>query len=55
MSGKNINFDDKKINKSNVYRSKKPFVTDDIDVNQMSISKKELYGRKSSFKFFYWV
>ena len=52
MSGKNINFDDKKINKSNVYGSKKPFVPNDIDVNQMSISKKELYGRKSSFKFF---
>ena len=31
MSGKNINFDDKKINKSNFYRNKKLFNIDDID------------------------
>ena len=52
MSGKNINFDDKKINKSNFYKNKKPFIIDDIDVNKILISKKEPYGKKSSFKSF---
>ena len=32
MSGKRINFDDKKTNKSNFYRIKKLSKTDDIDV-----------------------
>ena len=33
MSGKNIIFDDKKISKSNFYKIKKPFIIDDIDVD----------------------
>ena len=52
MSGKNINFDDKKINKSNFNRNKKLFNIFDIVVNQILVSKKELYGRENSFKFF---
>ena len=52
MSGKNINFDDRKINKSNFYRNKKLFNIDDIDANKILISKKEPYGKKSSFKYF---
>ena len=52
MSGKNINIDDKKINKSNFYRNKKLFNIDDIDVNKILISKKGPYGKKSSFKYF---
>ena len=32
MSGKNINFDDKKIKKSEFYKNKKVFQIDDIDV-----------------------
>ena len=51
MSGKNINFDDKKINKSNFYRNKKLFNIDDIDANKILVSKKEPYGKKSSFKY----
>ena len=31
MSGKNINFEDKKINKSNFYGNKKQFKIEDID------------------------
>ena len=31
MSGKNMNFDDKKINKSNFYKNKKLSKIDDID------------------------
>ena len=41
MSGKSINFDDKKISKSNFYRNKKLFNIDDIDVNKILISKTE--------------
>ena len=41
MSGKSINFDDKKINKSSFYKNKKLFSLNDIDVNKILISKKE--------------
>ena len=52
MSGKNIIFDNEKINKSNVYRNKKRFIIDDMDVNKILISKKEPHGEKSSLKYF---
>ena len=52
MSGKNIIFDNEKINKSNVYRNKKRFIIDDMDVNKILISKKEPHGKKSSLKYF---
>ena len=52
MSGKNIIFNDKKTNKSNFYKNKKLFKTDDIDINKILVSKKESDGRKSSFKYF---
>ena len=46
MSEKNITFNDKKINKSNFYKSKKLSKIDGIDVNKILISKKEAYGKK---------
>ena len=46
MSEKNINFDDKKINKSNSYKNKKTFNIDDVDVNKILIFKKEPSGKK---------
>ena len=52
MSGKNMNFDNKKIRKSDFYRNKKITKTDDIDVNKILVSKKESYGTKNSFKIF---
>ena len=52
MSGKNINFDDKKIKKSDFYKNKKINKIDDINVNNILISKKELYGTKNSLKYF---
>ena len=52
MSGKNINFDNKKIRKSNFYKNKKLNRIDDIDVNKILISKKELYWTKKSLKYF---
>ena len=53
MSGKNIIFNDKKINKSNFDKNKKLFQIDNVDVNKIYISKKESYGKeKNSFKYF---
>ena len=52
MSGKNIIFDDKKINKSNFYKNKKLFNIYDIELDKILISKKEPYRKKSSFKYF---
>ena len=52
MSGKNIIFNDEKINKSNFYRNKKPYIIDDIDVNKILVSRKEPYAKKSSLKHF---
>ena len=46
MSGKNIIFDDKKINSSTFYKNKKLFNMYKIDVSKMLISKKEPYGKK---------
>ena len=47
MSGKSINFDDEKINKSNFYKSKKLFNIHDLDVNKILVSKNESYGTKN--------
>ena len=52
MSGKNINFDNKKIKKTEFYKNKKIFNIDDIDVNKILVSKKEQYGKYNSFKYF---
>ena len=46
MSGKNIIFDDRKINRSHFYQNKTLFNVEDIDVNKILISKKEPYGKK---------
>ena len=52
MSGKSINFEDKKINKSNSYKNQKLFNIHDLDVNKILVSKKESYGTKNSLKYF---
>ena len=41
MSGKNINFDDKKIKRSSFYNNKKINNIEGIDVNNILVSKKE--------------
>ena len=41
MSRKNINFDDKKIKRSSFYKNKKINNIEDIDVNNILVSKKE--------------
>ena len=40
MSGRSINFDNNKIEKSDFYKNKKIFNIDDIDVNKILVSKK---------------
>ena len=52
MSGNNITFNDRKVNKSNFYETKRLFKIDDIDVDKILISKKESCGEKGSFKYF---
>ena len=52
MSGKNINFDDKKIKRSSFYRNKKINNIEDVDVNNILASKKEPYGTKNYLKYF---
>ena len=52
MSRKKINFDDKKIKRSSFYKNKKMNSTDDIDVNNVLVSKKEPYGNKNYLKYF---
>ena len=47
MSEKSINFDDRKINKSNFHKNKKLFNLHDIDANKILVSKKESYGTKN--------
>ena len=52
MRGKNIIFNDKKINKSNFYKKNKLFKKDEIDFDKILVSKKESYGTKNSLKYF---
>ena len=53
MSTSSINFNDKKIKKSDFYnKNKKISNIDDIDVNEILVSKKEQYGKYNSFKYF---
>ena len=52
MSRKSINFEYKKINKRNFYKNKKLFKIEDIDIDNILVSKKESYGTKNSLKYF---
>ena len=52
MNRKNINFDNKKIRKSEFYKNKKVFQIDEIDVNKILVSKEESYGTKNALKYF---
>ena len=52
MSGKNITFNDKKIRKSAFYKNKNINNIEDIDVNNILVSKKESYGNKKLLKYF---
>ena len=52
MSGKSINLEDKKINKSYFYKNKKVSKIEDIDINKILVSKKESHGTSNSLKYF---
>ena len=52
MSEKSINFEEKKINKINFYKSKNLFKVEDMDIDNILVSKKELYGTKNSLEYF---
>ena len=52
MSGKSINFEDKKISKSTFYKNKELFNIHDIDVNKILVSKEKSYVTKNSLKYF---
>ena len=52
MCGKTVNFNNKRILKSDFYKNKKVFQIDNVDVNSILVSKKETYGAKNSFKYF---
>ena len=51
MSGKSVNFDDKKV-KSDFYKNKKVFRIDNIDANKLLVSKEEPYVIQNSFTYF---
>ena len=46
MSIKNVNFGDKKNQKSDFYKNKKVTRIDDIDANKILVSKEEPYSAK---------
>ena len=51
-SKKNIISNDKKINKIDFYKNKKPFNVDGIDTNKILVSKRESYDNNGSFEYF---
>ena len=51
MSGKNITFNNKKIKRGTFYKNKTINDIENIDVNNILVSKKESYGNKNSFKY----
>ena len=52
MSGKNVNFDNETVLKSDFCKNKKVNRIEDIDTNEMLFSKKETCGTKNSLKYF---
>ena len=46
MGGKSINFKDTTMNKSNLYKNKKKFKINDIDINKILVSKKRMIWYK---------
>ena len=53
ISEKSIKFGDKKVTKNDVYKKDtKLFKIDDIGVDKILISKKEIYGQNKSYKYF---
>ena len=47
MSGKNVNFGEKEIKKSDFNKNKEVIKIDDIDVSKTLVSEEEQYGTKT--------
>ena len=47
VSGKNINFGDKKIKKINLFKNKNVINIDDIDFNKILVSEEDPFGTKN--------
>ena len=52
MGENSINFNNQKIKKSDFYKNKKIFNIDNIGVNKILVSRKEIYGKYNSSKYF---
>ena len=53
MSTNSINFDNRNTKRRDFYNeNKKIFNVDDTDINNLLVSKKEKYGKHTSFKYF---
>ena len=52
MSRNSKSFDNKNIKRSDFYKNKKLFRTEEIDVNKIFVSKKESYGTANVIKYF---
>ena len=52
MSGKNINFNDKKIKRTTFYKNKTINAIEDNDFNNILVFKKEPHGNKNLVKYF---
>ena len=52
MGENSINFNNQKIKKSDFYKNKKIFNIDNIGVNKILASRKEIYGKYNSSKYF---
>ena len=53
MNRSSINFNNKKIKKSDFYnKNKNIFNINDTDINKILVSKKEIYSKYNSFKYF---
>ena len=55
MSGKNVNFRDKKIKRSDFYKNKIVTSIDDIDANKILVSEEEPYGTKKFIEILCWI
>ena len=51
MNRKSIIFGDKEIKKSNIYKQKKLFKTEDIDISRILVSKTGPYGKNGSVRY----
>ena len=52
ISGKNINFKNKKNQQKQFLQKRKPFKIEGIDINNIRVSKQESYGEKNPVKYF---